>query len=88
MPRYFLHLRDGGETKRDEEGDQLSDVEAARAEALDSAREMWAEAIREGNGRDYLDAVFVITDQQGRELTTVSFLEALPPRLRSVGRIG
>ncbi len=83
MPCYFIHLRDGGHHSRDTEGEDLPDLMAARAEALETAREMWAEALREGNGRDYLDAVFIITDKKGHELMTVSLIEALPPRLRS-----
>jgi hypothetical protein len=83
MPHYFLHVRDGDHLQRDEEGERLRDVEDARREGLAIAREMWAEALREGDGRDYLDAVVLITDRQDRELISVSFVEALPPRLRS-----
>ena len=83
MPRYFLHVRDGDHLQRDEEGEQFRDVEAARGEALAIAREMWAEALRDRDDRDYLDAVILITDRQDREVLSVSFVEALPPRLRS-----
>ncbi len=83
MPYYFLHVRDGDHLTKDDEGEDLPDLKAARAEALEIAREMWAEALREGSARDYLDAVVIIADRKGRELMTVSFAEALPPRLRS-----
>ncbi len=83
MPCYFLHVRDGGHLTKDKEGENFPDLAEARAEALNTAREMWAEALREGSGRDYLDAFIIIADKKGRELTTVSFVEALPPRLRS-----
>ncbi len=83
VPHYFLHVRDGDYLRTDDEGERLRDLEAARAEALAIAREMWAEVLREGEDRDYLDAVILITDRQNRELMSVSFVEALPPRLRS-----
>ncbi len=83
MPYYFLHVRDGDHLTKDDEGEDLPDLKAARAEALEIAREMWAEVLREGEDRDYLDAVILITDRQNRELMSVSFVEALPPRLRS-----
>lgn len=83
MPCYFLHVRDGGHLTKDKEGEDFLNLAEARAEALETAREMWAEALREGSGRDYLDAIIIIADAKGRELTTISFIEALPPRLQS-----
>jgi hypothetical protein len=38
MPRYFFHLRDHGTLQEDPEGTDLADDEAARTEALQSAR--------------------------------------------------
>ncbi len=84
MPHYFLHVRDGNHVQKDEEGEWSSDLEAARAGALETAREMWAEVLRYGEGRDFLDAVFIITVKKDRELMIVSFVDALPPRLRIV----
>jgi hypothetical protein len=82
MPCYFLHVRDGGHLTKDKEGEDFLNLAEARAEALETAREMWAEALQEGSGRDYFDAI-IIADAKGRELTTISFIEALPPRLQS-----
>ena len=39
MPLYF-HLQNGTEMIRDEEGIEVSDLDAARAEALDSLRDV------------------------------------------------
>jgi len=51
-----------------------------RAEALDGVRDVLGEAIRCGRD-DWLDDAIVITDGTGRELMTIPFIEALPPRL-------
>lgn len=83
MPCYFLHVRDGGHLTKDKEGEDFPNLAEALAEGLETAREMWADALREGSGRDYLDAIIIIADAEGRELMTVSFIGALPPRLQS-----
>ncbi len=82
MPSFFLHLRDSGGLLKDEVGYRFPNLEAAHAEAMKAAREVWADAIKEGRGRDYLDTAIVITDEQGRALRTVPFVDALPPQLR------
>ena len=61
---------------------QLPDLEAAREEALEGARDLWASAIKSADGRDLLDCAILITDEHGHELTRVLFADALPPRLR------
>jgi hypothetical protein len=43
MPRYFLHLWDGGVLKKDQEGTELPSLAAARDEALQFARQINAE---------------------------------------------
>jgi hypothetical protein len=80
MPRFFLHIKNGSDLIRDEEGTDLPSAAHARAEALTSAREMWADAIRAG--RDVGADAFVIADQDGKQLTFVPFSEALPQRFR------
>jgi len=45
MPRFFLHIDNGTQRIEDEEGSELPNVEAAREEALGSARQLWAAAI-------------------------------------------
>jgi hypothetical protein len=68
----------------DDEGSDLPDVDAARAEALIAGRQMWAAAIVAG--RDLADRCFEITDGAGRVLLMLSLDDALPLRLRDAVR--
>ena len=81
MPRYYRHTRQGDQLIRDNEGIKFADLDAARADALEGIRDILSEAIRRGNDLPLDDAI-VITNKAGRELTTIPFIEALPPRLR------
>ena len=67
MPLFFFNIRDGYEVDEDEEGVELPDLEAARAEALATVEEL----------RDQLtDAANIeleIMDDTGRRLLTVPF---------------
>ncbi|AWM87226.1 hypothetical protein [Microvirga sp. 17 mud 1-3] len=67
MPLYFFNIRDGYELDEDEEGIELPDLEAARAEALAIVEEL----------RDQLtDAANIeleIADESGQRLLTVPF---------------
>jgi hypothetical protein len=67
MPRYFFNIRDGYDLDEDEEGIELPDIDAARAEAQATVEEL----------RDQLaDAVNIeleIVDESGRRLMTVPF---------------
>jgi hypothetical protein len=80
MPRFFLHIKDGSDLIRDEEGIDVPSADDARAKALRSARELWAGAIKAG--KDVGADAFVIADQDGKQLTFVPFTEALPKRRR------
>jgi len=84
MPRLFLHIDDGTQRIEDEEGRELLDLTAARGEALDAARQLWASAILAGH--DIKAHRFVITDHDGRVLETVDMDDVLPKRL--TGRLG
>jgi predicted O-methyltransferase YrrM len=71
MPRYFLHIRDGDELIPDEEGSDLPDLDAAREEAIQGARDILAEKIRTG---DPLDGEKIeICDAQGHVLAVIPF---------------
>jgi hypothetical protein len=83
MPRYYCHIRQGDRLIEDPDGIERPDLDAARAEALDGVRGLIGEAIRYGRD-DWLDEAIVITDETGRELMTIPFIEALPPRLSKV----
>lgn len=84
MPRFFFHIRNGNGLTRDEEGRELADAGAARAEALRGIRSILGEEAREGR-LDLRGAIDVI-DAGGTILFTVRFDEALdlktgdPPR--------
>jgi hypothetical protein len=67
-------------TSRDEEGIDVPTADHARAQALLSARELWADAIKAG--KDLGADAFVIADEDGKQLTFVPIAEVLPNRLR------
>ena len=48
MTRYFFHIKDGAELIQDPEGSELATLADARSQALKSARELWADAIKSG----------------------------------------
>jgi hypothetical protein len=79
MARFYFHIRRHDHIEPDPEGCDLPDLAAARNEALQSAREILSSAIR-GPGPRLFDC-FVIADEAGRELATVSLKEALPKGL-------
>ena len=83
MPQYYRHIRQGDQLIHDTDGVELADLDAARADALEGIRDILAEAIKRGNDVPIDDAI-VITNKAGRELMTIAFIEALPPRLRGV----
>ena len=78
MAHYFFHIKDGADLIKDQEGTELPTAHAARLQALLSARELWADAIRSGKPLG-ADAV-VIADEHGGTLTFVPMNEALPKR--------
>ena len=43
MPRYFFNVRDANGFRRDDEGQDLPSLEAARVEALKAAEEIWSD---------------------------------------------
>jgi len=81
MPRYYRHIRHDGQVIQDPEGIDLPDLEAARAEAIQGIRDILAEAVKSG-ADDMVDDALVLTDEAGRVLTIIPFIEALPPWMR------
>jgi hypothetical protein len=54
MPRYFFHVRSNdGDVSRDLEGQDLPDLSAARAEAVNANREMLGERILHGGSLNH-----------------------------------
>jgi len=67
MPRYYFNIRDGYDVDEDDEGIELPDIEAARAEALATVEELRDQLADAG------DIELEITDETGRRLMTVPF---------------
>ena len=75
MARYFFHVREGSILNRDEEGQELPNAEAARREALSSAREILGEKLLHGGSLD--SRTIEIADETGHvvdELNTRDIL--------------
>jgi Domain of unknown function (DUF6894) len=77
MARYYFHIKDGADLIKDQEGIELATADVARVQALRSARELWADAIKSGKPLG-ADAI-VIADECGT-LTFVPMNEVLPKR--------
>ncbi len=80
MPRYFFNLRYGRGSDKlavDPEGDELPDLDAAREQALRSARDLIARH-RSDIVRDWFTCSFEIEDDICRPLLTVPFSATVP----------
>jgi hypothetical protein len=76
VPRYFLHIDELG---TDPDGTELPDLEAARREAMLSAREMLAEWII--RGAEAIPLRILISDAAGNLLAVVHMRDVLPRAL-------
>ena len=74
MPRYFFHLYNDV-IAMDDEGVDLPDLEAARANGIKEAREMMVETVSEG--RINLSHRIDIADESGAVIDSVIFAEAV-----------
>jgi hypothetical protein len=79
MPLFYLHAHNSTGFVEDEEGQDLPDLAAARAAAVDGIRSILAGEVRAGSldTRGRID----IADDTGRVLATVRFREAVELRL-------
>jgi hypothetical protein len=73
MPRFFFHVFND-EITIDEEGRELPDLAAARAWAVEDARSLVCESVR--NGHLNLEHRIEIADETGAPRMTVTFREA------------
>jgi hypothetical protein len=80
MPRYFLHMKQGARLVRDHEGSMLASREEAHTEAIEAAREICAEAVK--NGKEVAADAFIIVDEAGSQIAFLPITESLPMRLR------
>lgn len=74
MPRFFFHVFDDA-VARDEEGVELPHAEAAGRAALEGARAMICDQVREG--RIALDHRIEVEDEAGARILTLTFREAV-----------
>jgi hypothetical protein len=80
MGRFYFHLKEGNELIPDEDGIELPDVAAATREALLTARELLADAIKAG--RPKVPEALMIADEAGRTVEILPFSAALPELLK------
>jgi hypothetical protein len=73
MPRFYFHVYNDV-IAIDEEGLELPDLEAAREQAMDSARELVCESIHKGHLN--LDHRIEVDDEHHRRLMTISYRDA------------
>jgi hypothetical protein len=69
MPRFYFNVRDGYDLDEDEDGVELPDAAAARAEALATVEELRDEL------QDARDIELEVTDETGRRLLSVPFFK-------------
>ncbi|MES2473312.1 MAG: hypothetical protein V4601_10805 [Pseudomonadota bacterium] len=75
MPHYYFHVREGSDISRDEEGQDLPNVEAARREAISSSREILGEKLLHGGSLNH--RTIEIADETGHVVDTVSSNDVL-----------
>jgi hypothetical protein len=71
MPTFYFHLATPGHLIVDEEGRNLSGLDAARQEAIASAREIIEDSAREG--ADVQGYAFNVTDEHGEQVMVYDF---------------
>ena len=78
MARYFLHINNGGGYSEDVEGQELPDLDAVRAAAIEGVRSMLSEEARQGQLD--LSGKIEIADGEGNILLVVPFCDAVELR--------
>jgi hypothetical protein len=80
MPQFFFNFSRGGAIAQDPEGLDTPNLEAAKALAIQSVRELLADNIK-ANVADPIESV-IVTDESGAELLTIRARDVLPERLK------
>lgn len=75
MARYYFNLEECGQVVPDEEGIERDNLEAVRAEALRSAREVMCAELNEG--RLCLSCHIEVRDETGATVLTLPFKDAV-----------
>jgi hypothetical protein len=78
MTRFYLHINNGGGYSEDTEGQELDDLDAARAAAIEGVRSLLSEEARQGQLD--LSGRIEIADGDGNILLIVPFSEAVELR--------
>ena len=78
MPRFYFHVFND-KTSLDDEGQDLPDLEAARAHAVAGARSLMSDELKDG--RLVLSHHIAIENEQGELLLDVTFSDAVEVRL-------
>jgi hypothetical protein len=76
MRRYFFHVREANGVLSDPEGSHLPDLDAARAEAIEGARQLISAAVLTGAPMG-LDREMQVDDADGQTLLTVRFRDVV-----------
>jgi len=79
LARYFFNIRSGEVLNKDLEGEEHETLSSAENEAIQSAREMMAEAIKSGRSTAK-GKVFELTDVKGQVLSSIAFTDVLQLR--------
>jgi hypothetical protein len=80
MAKFYFHLKADGELVTDDEGVDLPSMTDATRLALESARELLANAIKFGNAK--VPEAFVVADETGQALFELPLVEVLPGPLK------
>jgi hypothetical protein len=75
MPKFFFHIRDGQDLAADPEGAEFESLEAARKEAINSARELLSQRILRGEVVD--GQAFELTSEDGEVADIVRFKDVM-----------
>ena len=75
IPRFFFNVRDGADVSHDREGQEFTNMEAARREAVCSNREMMSERLLHGGSLNHRQ--IEVTDETGHVLDVVSSRDVL-----------
>jgi hypothetical protein len=76
VPRYFFHTRDGGGLSLDDEGSELCSLDAARDEAIASAKLLISQALLKGIPLSEAIARSYEVSDGVRQVFSVTFAEA------------
>jgi len=81
MTRYFLHVRTEDDRVEDIEGEEFESLDSAIACAVESAREVLIERLRQNQCADGVGSRMEITDEHNVTLALVEFRDALSGKL-------